>query len=173
MNWRKVPSLHSLRIVNGISKNYTVDTKIKNNLLIWYEIEKILTKYQNSSLRNGDTTLQFPTNSRIMNGVWVNNLKVTQLFVDFSNVFISMHRRNMEQILLVYGLSKEIAIALIILFIGTDAMTHSPKRDIDFSLESCKEIHEHHIFYTQPWKCNNQRYFHIYISNKKKMVSYR
>ena len=51
---------------------------------------------------------------------------VTQLFVDFSNAFDSMHWEKMEQILLGYGLSKETATFIMMLCKNTKVMVHSP-----------------------------------------------
>ena len=48
-------------------------------------------------------------------GVRSKNLQVKILFVEFSKAFRSIHRGNMEQILLAYGLPKEIVLAMMIL----------------------------------------------------------
>ena len=53
------------------------------------------------------------------------NLEVTQLFVDFSKAFDSIHRGKMEQILLAYGLSKETFAAIIILYKNMKVKVHS------------------------------------------------
>ena len=47
----------------------------------------------------------------------------------------------MEQILLEYGLPKEIVSAIMMLYKNTKAMVRSPDGDTDFfDIESCKEI---------------------------------
>ena len=57
---------------------------------------------------------QILTIRRIL-GVRSKNLEATILFVDFSKAFDSIHRRNMEQILLALGLPKETVAAKMIL----------------------------------------------------------
>ena len=44
------------------------------------------------------------------------NLEARLLFIDFSQAFDSIYREKMEQILLVYSLSKETVIVLMILY---------------------------------------------------------
>ena len=56
------------------------------------------------------------------------------MFVDFSKAFDSIHRGNMEQILLVYGLPKDTITAIIMLYKNTNAMVHSPDGDTDFNI---------------------------------------
>ena len=77
-------------------------------------------------------TSQILTVRRIIEGVRAKNLEATLLFVDFSKAFDSIHRRNMEQILLAYGLPKETATAIMMLYKDTKAMVRSPDGDTDF-----------------------------------------
>ena len=104
-----------------IAKNYSgiilasMAAKIYNVLLVKHiepEIEKIL-KNQNDFQRKRSTS-QILTIYQIL-GVCVKNLKLTLLFIDFSKTFESIHRGKMEQILLAYGLPKEIVAAIMIL----------------------------------------------------------
>ena len=70
---------------------------------------------------------------RIM-GFRAKNLEVTLLFVDFFMAFDSIHRGNMEQILLVYGLPKEIITVKMILNRNTKIKVRSPDGDTDFDI---------------------------------------
>ena len=54
------------------------------------------------------------------------------LFVDFANVFNSIHRRNMEKILLAFGLPKETVAAIKILHKNTKVKVCSPDGDRDY-----------------------------------------
>ena len=83
-----------------ITKNYRgkiftfIDAKIYNALLrnrIESKIEKILRKNQNDFRRNRSMTSQILTIRRILDGVRAKNLDATILFVDFSEVFDSLH----------------------------------------------------------------------------------
>ena len=56
-------------------------------------------------------------------------LEVTLLFVDFSKAFNSIHKRKMEQLLLAYGLLKETATVIMMLYKNTKVKVHSPGRD--------------------------------------------
>ena len=59
------------------------------------------------------------------------NLQATILFVDFTNVFDSIHRRKMEQILHAYSLPKETIAAIMILYRNTKVKVCSPDGDTD------------------------------------------
>ena len=67
-----------------------------------------------------------------MLGVHAKILKATFLFVDISKTFDSIHRENMEQILLEYGLHKETVTAIMMLYKNTKVKVHSPNGDTDF-----------------------------------------
>ena len=54
------------------------------------------------------------------------------LFVDFSKAFDSIHRGEMEQILLIYGLHKETFAAIMILYKNTKVKVQSPDGDTDY-----------------------------------------
>ena len=69
---------------------------------------------------------------RILEGVRAKNLEVTILFVDFAKDFDSIHRRNMEQILLTYGLPKETTAAIMMLYRNTKVKVRSPDGDTDY-----------------------------------------
>ena len=97
----------------GIAKNYrgitltSIAAKIDNALLgdrIEPKIENILQKNQNSFRRNRSMKSQILTIRQILEGVRAKNLEPIILFVDFSKAFESIHRRNIEQILLAYSL---------------------------------------------------------------------
>ena len=97
----------------GLAKNYrgitltSLAAKIYIALLgnrIEPKIDIILRKNQNGFRRNRSTTSQLLTIPRILEGVREKNVQATLLFVDFTKAFDSIHRGNMEQILLAYGL---------------------------------------------------------------------
>ena len=72
---------------------------------------------------------------RIIEGMHKKKLKkleATLLFVDFTQVFHSIHRWKMEQILLAYGLPKGTVTATTMLYENTKAMVRSPDGNIDF-----------------------------------------
>ena len=107
-----------------IAKNYcgitltSIAAKIYNALVcnrIELKIEKILWKNQNGFQRNRSTTSEILTIRRIL-GVHAKNLEATLLFIDFSKAFDSIDRQKMEQILLTYGLPKQIVAAITMLY---------------------------------------------------------
>ena len=59
---------------------------------------------------------------------------MTLLFVDFSKAFDSIHKRKMEQILLVYGLPKETITATMMLYSNMKVKVHSSDGDTDFDI---------------------------------------
>ena len=61
-------------------------------------------------------TSQFLTIRRILKGVRAKNLEATILFVNFTNAVDSIHKGNMEQILLAYGLPKETIATIMMLY---------------------------------------------------------
>ena len=69
---------------------------------------------------------------RILEGVQAKNLQATILFVNFTKAFDSIHRGNMEQILLAYGLPKETIVAIMILYKNTKVKVRSLGGDIDY-----------------------------------------
>ena len=125
----------------GLAKNYlgitltSIAAKIYNALLsnrIEPKIDNILRKNQNGFRRNGSTTSQILTICRILEGVWVKNLKVKILFVDFTKDFDFIPRGKMEQILLAFDLPKETVAAIMILYRNTRAKVRSADGDTDF-----------------------------------------
>ena len=91
--------------VPSASSLTSIAAKIYNTLLrnrIEPKIDNILKKNQNGFHRNRSTPSQILTIRRILEGVRAKNLQATLLFVDFTKAFDSIHRRNMEQILLAY-----------------------------------------------------------------------
>ena len=88
-------------------------------------LEKILKVFK-------EITSQLHTICQIIEGA--TNLRATLQCVDFSKEFISMHKGKIEQILLVYCLHKETAIAIIMLLISTKRMIHSHDRDTIFNI---------------------------------------
>ena len=59
-------------------------------------------------------------------------LDATTLFVDFSKAFDSIHRGEMEQILLAYGVPKETVEAIMILYKNTKVKVCSPDGDTGY-----------------------------------------
>ena len=125
----------------GLAKNYraitltSIAAKIYNALLRNRrepKIDNILRKNQNGFRRNRSTTSHILTIRRILEGVRSKNLLATILFVDFTKAFDSIHRGNMEQILLDYGLPKETVAAIMVLYRNTKVKVHSPDGDTDY-----------------------------------------
>ena len=125
----------------GLAKNYrgitltSIAAKIYNALLRNHrepKIDNILGKNQNGFRRNRSTTSQILAIRRILEGVRAKNLLATILFVDFTKVFDSIHRGKMEQILLAYGIPKETAAAIMILYRNTQVKVRSPDGDKDY-----------------------------------------
>ena len=92
-----------------ITKNYrgitlmTLATNVYNVLFLnclQQEIEKILSKNQNSFQRNYSTISQILIIQWLIKGIQVKILKAKLLFIDFSKAFDSIHRGKIEQILL-------------------------------------------------------------------------
>ena len=112
----------------GLAKNYqgitltSIAATIYNAPLrnrIEPKIDNIIRKKQNGFRRNRSTLSQILTTRRILEGVRPKNLQATLLFVDFTKAFDSIHRGNMEQILLTYGLPKETVTAITNLYRNT------------------------------------------------------
>ena len=125
----------------GLAKNYrgitltSIAAKIYSALLrnrIEPKMENIPRKNQNGFWRNRSMTSQILTIRRILEGVRAKNLQATLLFVDFTKAFDSIHRGKMEQILLAYGLSKEIVAAITILYQNTKLKIRSPDGDTEY-----------------------------------------
>ena len=124
-----------------LAKNYrgitltSIAAKIYNALLrncIEPKIDNILRKNQNGFQRNRSMTSQILTIHRILEGVRAKYLQVTLLFVNFTKAFNSIHRGKMEQILLAYGLPKEIVAAIMILYRNTKVKVCSPDGDTEY-----------------------------------------
>ena len=125
----------------GLAKNCrgitltSIAAKIYNALLrnrIEPKIDDILRKNQNGFWRNRSMTSQILTIRRILEGVRAKKLQTTLLFVDFTKAFDSIHRENMEQILLAYGLPKETVAAITILYRNTKVKVRSPDGDTEY-----------------------------------------
>ena len=125
----------------GLVKNYrgiiltSIAAKIYNALLrncIEPKINNILRKNWNGFRRNRYMTSQILTIRRILKGVQAKNLQATLLFDDFTKAFDSIHRGKMEQILLAYGLPKEIVAAITILYRNTKVKVSSPDGDTEY-----------------------------------------
>ena len=96
------------------------------------KIDYILRKNQNGFRRNRSTTSQILTIRRILEGVRAKNLQATLIFVDFTKAFDSIHRGEMEQILLAYGIPKEKVAAITILYRSTKVKVRSPDGDTEY-----------------------------------------
>ena len=126
----------------GLTKNYrgitltSIAVKINNALLrnrIEPKMDNIIWKNQNGFRRNRSMTSQILTIRRILEGVRAKNLQATMLFVDFTKAFDSIHTGKMEeQILLAYGLPKEIVSTIMILYWNTKVKVRSPDGDTDY-----------------------------------------
>ena len=77
-------------------------------------------------------TSQILTIHWILEGVRAKNLEATISFVDFAKAFDSIHRGKMVQILLAYGLPKEIVVAIMMLYRNIKVEVHSLDGDTDY-----------------------------------------
>ena len=127
--------------LDNSTKNYrgktltSIAAKIYNALIrnrIEPKIDNIPRKNQNGFRRNRSTTSQILTICRILEGVRAKNLQATLLSVDFTKAFDSIHRGKMEQIILAYGLPKEIVAAIAILYRNTKVKVRSPDGDTEY-----------------------------------------
>ena len=125
----------------GLAKNYrgitlaSIAAKIYNALLrnrIEPKIDNILRKNQNGFQRNRSITSQILTIRRILEGIQAKNLQAALLFLVFTKAFNSIHRGKTEQILLAYGLPKETAAAITILYRNTKVKVRSPDGDTEY-----------------------------------------
>ena len=89
-------------------------------------------KNQNGFRSNQWTTGQILTIRRILEGVYAKNLPATRLFIDFSKAFDSIHRGRMNDILLAYGIPKEMVNGMMMLYKNTRSMVRSPDGDTSF-----------------------------------------
>ena len=89
-------------------------------------------KNKNGFQKNISTMSQILTIRWILEGVCAKNLKATISFVDFAKAFDSIHRGNMGQILLAYGLPKETVAAIMMLYRNTKVKVCSPDGDTDY-----------------------------------------
>ena len=81
-------------------------------------MEKILRRNQNGFRKGRSTIGKILTVRRII-GVKTRQILTTVLFVDISEAFHSVHRENLEKILVAYGIPKEILTARMILYMNT------------------------------------------------------
>ena len=68
----------------------------------------------------------------ILESVGAKNLQTTILFVYFTKAFDIIHRGNMEQILLAYGLLKENIAAIMMIYRNSKVIARSPNGDKDY-----------------------------------------
>ena len=96
------------------------------------KIDNILRKNQNGYRRYRSTTSQIFTIHQILDVVRAKNLEATISFVHFTNVFDSIHRGNMEQLLLAYGLPKETVTDIMMFYRNTKVKVRSPCGERDY-----------------------------------------
>ena len=77
-------------------------------------------------------TSKILTIRRIVEGVCAKNPEATILFVDFAKAFDSIQRGKIEQILLAYGLPKEIVTAIMMLYRNKKVKVRLPNGDTDY-----------------------------------------
>ena len=87
------------------------------------KIENILRKDQNGFRRNRSTTSQIYVRAKNLQAI---------IFVDFAKAFDSIHRGNIEKILLAPGLPKETVAAIMMLYRKTKEKVRCPDGDIDY-----------------------------------------
>ena len=105
------------------------------------KIEKILGKNENGFQKKCSVTLQILTLCRSLEGVRAKNIVATLLFVDFSNVFDTIYRGNMDQILLANDLLKETVAAIMMLYENIKVKVSSMAGDTEYFAIGGKEIH--------------------------------
>ncbi len=113
----------------------SIAAKIYNMLLlnrIQPEMEKVLRRNQNGYRKNRSTVGQILTVRRVIEGINSKNLTAALLFVDFSKAFDSVHRGQMEEILLAYGIPAETVTAVMMLYKNTKSLVRSPDGDTGF-----------------------------------------
>ena len=121
-----------------ITKNFRgialtdITAKVYNALLlnlIRPEVEKTLEKNWNGFQRNRFTISRI---HRIIEKVRAKNLEAILPFADFSLAFNSIHRGQMEQILLAYNPPKETVSTIMVLYKNMEAMVYLPDDETDF-----------------------------------------
>ena len=85
------------------------------------------------ALRKNQTTLQILTIRRILEGLRTKYIVATHSYLEiFSQVFGSIHRGKIEQILLANGLPRKTVSAIMMLYKNTKVNVCSPDEDTDF-----------------------------------------
>ena len=79
-------------------------------------IDPILRKNQNGFRTNRSTSGKILIIRRILEGVKAKKLPTTLLFIDFAKAFDSIDRLKMENILIIYGIPKDIVNAIMMLY---------------------------------------------------------
>ena len=124
----------------GLAKYYrgltltSIAAKIYNVLqqnCIEPKIDNILRKNQNGSEEIDPWPHKYRLYVESLKAYGEKNLQATIFFVDFTKAFDSIHRGKMGQILLTYGIPKEIVAAITILYWNTKVKVHSPDGDTD------------------------------------------
>ena len=78
-------------------------------------VDPLLRKNQNGFRTNRSISGQILTVRRVLEGVKFKNLPLTLLLIDFSKAFKSINRKEMNHILIMYGISEEITNATMML----------------------------------------------------------
>ena len=128
MDKRLHPPFSQRKAISEFLRTSAIIVKFYNPILLnrfQPENEKILRKNQNHFRRNLSTTSQILAICWIIEVVRSKYLELTLLFVDFSKAFDSIHRGNMEQILLIYWVLKETVTAIMMLYKNTKTMVRS------------------------------------------------
>ena len=109
-----------------------ISAKIFNLMLlnrIRPHVDPLLRKNQNGFRTNRSTSGQILTVRCILEGVKSKNLPLTLLFIDFSKIVDSINRKEMNHILIKYGIPEEITNAIMMLFKNTESLVRSPDGD--------------------------------------------
>ena len=82
-------------------------------------VNPLLRKNQNGFRTNRSTSGHILTVRRILEGVKPKNLSLTILFIDFSKAFDTVNRKEMNYILIKYGIPEEITNKIMMLYKNT------------------------------------------------------
>ena len=112
----------------GISLT-AIAAKIFNLMLlnrIHPHVDPLLRKNQNGFRTNRSTSGHILIVGRILERVKSKNLPLTILYIDFSKAFYSINCKEMNHILIKYGIPEEISNAIMMLYKNTQYMVRSP-----------------------------------------------
>ena len=127
--------LRSFNVIVSVIGYFPLATNIYNLKLlnrIRPAVDIILRKNQIGFRTNRSTSGQILTVSRIIEGANAKYLTATILFIDFSKVFDTIHRRKMAEILNAYGIPDKIISSIMIAYKNTKSIVRNNDGDTVF-----------------------------------------